>query len=114
MTMMLPTAPDAPALAPPADARTPEPPPGPDPILWRADALTPEPVDWLWRHHIARGKLTLIGGAPGTGKSTLALGLLAAVSSGGAWPGGEGKAPLGSAILVCEEAGVRDTIKPGL
>jgi putative DNA primase/helicase len=85
-----------------------------DSILLRADALAPERVDWLWRHHIALGKLTLIGGAPGTGKSTLALGLLAAVSSGGDWPCGEGKAPLGSAILVCDAAGVRDTIMPGL
>src|SRR5262245_42627935 len=70
------------------------------PRLLRADSLAPEPVEWLWRHHVALGKLTLIGGAPGSGKSTLALGLLAAVSSGGAWPCGEGHATQGSAILL--------------
>jgi putative DNA primase/helicase len=36
------------------------------------------------------------------------------VSSGGAWPGGESHAAQGSAILVCEAAGLRDTIVPGL
>jgi hypothetical protein len=113
---------DAPPLADPdpvvqADqipAAEPAAPATADPILQRADALAPAPVDWLWKGAIARGKLALIGGAPGTGKSTLALGLIAAVSSGGALPGGESHAAQGSAILVCEAASLHDTIVPGL
>jgi AAA domain-containing protein len=105
---------DVPAITP--DLLDPQPAPAAveDSILHRADALTPQPVDWLWKHRIACGGLTLIGGAPGSGKSTLALGLIATVSTGGYWPGGEGRAAAGSAILVCEQAALRDTIVPGL
>ena len=118
---------EAPAVPPPAEPEQgpviladelpspqPEPPAPEDSILWRADALTPEPVDWLWKYRIACGGLTLIGGAPGSGKSTVALGLIATVSAGGYWPAGEGRAALGSAILVCEQAALRNTIVPGL
>jgi hypothetical protein len=72
-TVAPPTAPPAPAadpeLAPDVlveDRPDPEPalPAASDSVLQRADVLTPAPVDWLWKNHIARGKLTLIGGAP--------------------------------------------------
>ena len=57
-----------------------------------------EPVEWLWPHRIALGKVTLIAGDPGLGKSVLALDVAARVSRGQPFPdeakareGGRGK-----------------------
>ncbi|EQD57118.1 hypothetical protein B2A_04960, partial [mine drainage metagenome] len=41
-------------------------------LLHAAD-LKPEPIRWLWPAWLARGKLHVLAGAPGTGKTTLAL-----------------------------------------
>lgn len=48
-----------------------------------------KPVDWLWPGWLARGKLHILAGSPGTGKTTIALALAATVSTGGRWPDGE-------------------------
>ncbi|NJD17729.1 MAG: toprim domain-containing protein, partial [Gemmatimonadetes bacterium] len=49
----------------------------------RADTIQPEAVDWLWRDFLAAGKLHILAGAPGTGKTTLALALAATLSCAG-------------------------------
>lgn len=94
-------------------------PDGPRPALRvvmvsRAAELAPDRVHWLWERRLALGKLSLIGGAAGTGKSTLALSLIAAVTTGGPWPCGEGRAPRGSAIILSAEDDEHDTIVPRL
>src|SRR5690349_15460278 len=43
--------------------------------------IDPQPVEWLWPGRIALGKLTLIAGLPGLGKSQLTAFLTAAVSN---------------------------------
>jgi len=48
--------------------------------------LKPEPVRWLWPGWLARGKIHLLAGRPGAGKTTLALSLAASISSAGFWP----------------------------
>ena len=48
----------------------------------------PEAIDWLWPNWLACGKLHLLAGAAGTGKTTIALSLAASLSRGGAWPDG--------------------------
>ena len=60
------------------------------------------------------GKHTCIAGEPGTGKSQLTLAIAAAISTGGEWPCGEGRAPLGSVIILSAEDGECDTIVPRL
>ncbi len=50
--------------------------------------LRMEPVQWLWNGWLPRGMLALLAGAPGAGKSTLAMAFAATVSSGGRWPDG--------------------------
>ena len=40
------------------------------------------PVEWLWYPYIPYGKITLLQGDPGDGKSTFILHLAAAVSTG--------------------------------
>lgn len=53
-----------------------------------------EPVRWLWYPYIPLGKLTILHGDPGEGKTTLALWIAAACSRGQALPGGETGEPL--------------------
>lgn len=76
--------------------------------------VTETAVDWLWYPFIPYGKLTLLQGDPGCGKSTLMMNLIAAVSSGGCSPDGRKiKKPL-HVIYQCSEDGICDTIKPRL
>ena len=45
------------------------------------------PIEWLWRGRIPFGKITLLDGDPGVGKSLLALTIAACVSTGRPLPG---------------------------
>jgi hypothetical protein len=83
-------------------------------IVKRASEIVPQPVMWLWPGRMAIGKQTLIAGEPGLGKSQIATALAAAVTTGGAWPHEEGRAPLGNAIILSAEDGIADTIVPRL
>ena len=46
------------------------------------------PVDWLWYPYIPFGKITLIQGDPGCGKSTLMMSIISAVTNGSNAPDG--------------------------
>jgi putative DNA primase/helicase len=82
-------------------------------ILKRAADVVSEPIDWLWRHYLARGKLHLLGGAPSAGKTTLACWFAAVVSKAGSFPGGP-KAPGGTVLIWSGEDAIADTLKPRL
>ena len=41
-----------------------------------------EPVEWLWYPYIPLGKLTVLQGDPGEGKSTFALNIVARITTG--------------------------------
>lgn len=81
--------------------------------LVRASDLEPEPVDWLWQDHIPRGKLTVLGGAPGTGKTTIAMKIASTVTTGGRWPDG-GVSPTGNVVIWSGEDDPQDTLIPRL
>ena len=70
-------------------------------------------MQWLWHPYIPFGKLTIIQGNPGEGKTTLALRLAAACSIGTPLPGMEPVAPF-PVIYQSAEDGMGDTIKPRL
>lgn len=70
-------------------------------------------VQWLWKPYIPFGKLTIIQGDPGEGKTTLALRLAAACSTGAPLPGIEPIEPF-NVIYQSAEDGMGDTIKPRL
>ena len=72
------------------------------------------PVNWLWYPYIAVGKITLLQGDPGDGKSTMMLNLIAEMSKGGAAPDGRSFGRPLRVIYQCSEDGVGDTIKPRL
>jgi len=44
--------------------------------------IKPEPIIWLWKDWLALGKLHILAGQPGVGKSTIALKIAGAVSYG--------------------------------
>ena len=72
-----------------------------------------EAVDWLWPDIIACGDLTLLGGAPGMGKSQMAIYAAATVSRGGTWPDGS-RAQRGSVILCETEDRPETALRPRL
>jgi putative DNA primase/helicase len=86
----------------------------PDLISYCAADIAPERVDWLWPGRIARGKHTCVGGEPGDGKSQLTIFITAVITTGGDWPCGEGRAPIGNVIILSAEDGAADTIVPRL
>ena len=67
--------------------------------LIRGDAVTLEPVRWLWPGFLPAGMLTILGGAPGCGKTTIALSLAAIVTSAGTWPDGTHCAQPGDVVI---------------
>jgi putative DNA primase/helicase len=83
-------------------------------ISHRASDLKPEKLVWVWPGRIPEGKLVLLGGPPGLGKSQLTVFMSAVVSNGGAWPCGEGSTLPGDVIFMSAEDGIRDTIVPRL
>lgn len=72
------------------------------------------PVKWLWYKRIALGKLTVIAGNPGLGKSQITAYLAATVSTGGYWPDGASPPPKAAALFLSAEDDAGDTIKPRL
>lgn len=76
--------------------------------------VRPSPVSWLWYPYIAVGKITLLQGDPGDGKSTMMMNLIAELSKGGATPDGRALGRPQRVIYQCSEDGVSDTIKPRL
>ena len=83
------------------------------PGLVRLDTVTPEKVQWLWYPYIPLGKITLIDGDPGNGKSLFAIDLIARLTSGQPMPDGS-KGVQGGAVILALEDGLADTIVPRL
>lgn len=87
----------------------------PKPIkICRYDAIVAEKVKWLWYPYIPIGKITLIQGDPGEGKTTLALNIAAHITTGTAMPNCDCAAVFGSVIYQSAEDSPADTIKPRL
>jgi hypothetical protein len=83
------------------------------PILRRLVDIAPAPVAWLWPGRLARGKLTVLAGDPGLGKSYVTLDIAARLTTGAAWPD-EGAPDVGDVVLLNAEDGAADTIRPRL
>jgi hypothetical protein len=80
--------------------------------LTRLADVEPERVSWVWPGWIPVGKLVTLDGDPGLGKSTLALSIAAAVTTGGAWPDGARCDYPGDVLLMSAEDGLADTVRP--
>ena len=76
--------------------------------------LTPRRVAWLWQNRLALGKLALLDGDPGLGKSLVALDLCARLSTGRTMPDDSPGIGLANSIVINGEDGPADTILPRL
>lgn len=83
-------------------------------LIHMEDVVSKE-VEWLWYPYIPYGKITIIEGDPGEGKTTLVLKLAAALSRGLPLPCDDDKEyePI-HIIYQTAEDGIEDTIKPRL
>lgn len=82
-------------------------------VLVNGADLTPEPVQWLWPDWLALGKMHLLAGAPGQGKTTIALAFAATVTIGGRWPDGS-RCEAGNVLIWSGEDDPADTLLPRL
>lgn len=82
-------------------------------VLTNGADLRPEPVKWLWPSWLALGKLHILAGAPGQGKTTIALACAATVTGGGRWPDG-GPCEPGNVLIWSAEDDPADTLLPRL
>ena len=89
-------------------------PPGEEAVaVIRMTDIALQEVQWLWKPYIPFGKVTIIQGNPGEGKTTFALRLAAACTTGTALPGMESHEPF-TILYQTAEDGLGDTIKPRL
>jgi hypothetical protein len=89
------------------------------PIVTRLDQCVPSTVEWLWPGRVPMGKLTLLVGDPGLGKSFLTLDVAARITRGGPLPRQDGdqlspENTPGSVVLLSAEDDASDTICPRL
>jgi hypothetical protein len=70
-----------------------------------------EPVEWLWKHYLARGKFQIIAGIMGDGKSQITLEFAKAISREGAKWTDNTIAPTGNVLIWSGEDNLEDTIK---
>ena len=77
-------------------------------------AIHKKDVRWLWYPYIACGKITILQGDPGEGKSTVAIRLSASLSTAGRLPDGTRIEQPVNIIYQSSEDGLADTIKPRL
>lgn len=83
-------------------------------IFTRYSDVRSEPIRWLWYPYIAIGKISLVQGDPGDGKSTMMMNLIAEITKGGMTPDGRALGRPQRVIYQCSEDGAADTIKPRL
>lgn len=68
-------------------------------------------ISWAWPGWLAHGKMHILGGQKGAGKSTIGFDLFAQITCGGKWPDGT-PSPLGDALIWSGEDDIEDTILP--
>ncbi|WP_243857884.1 AAA family ATPase [Janthinobacterium sp. 75] len=76
--------------------------------------IKPLPITWLWPGWVPAGKLTILAGAAGTGKTTLALALAGVITTGGRWPDGSECKGGGNVLIWSSEDVADDTLVPRL
>lgn len=69
---------------------------------------------WLWRDWLPLGKMTILAGAAGCGKTNLALALASKITTGGTFPDGTPCEHPGEVLIFSTEDDPSDTLKPRL
>lgn len=73
-----------------------------------------EPIAWLWDNWLPMGKLTLLAGVGGCGKTNLALSLGATITHGGLFPDGSKCHHQGKILIYSTEDDPSDVLAPRL
>lgn len=81
---------------------------GPKPL----SEVVETPIEWFWEPYIPLGRLTMLGGDPGAGKSFITTALSATFSRGDPFPGEKERREPGSTLMLSVEDDAADTIKP--
>jgi hypothetical protein len=81
----------------------------------RGDSIPMTAIHWLWPGRFAFRKIGIIAGLPGEGKGQLIWFIIAMTTKpGGAFPCGEGDAPIGNVVVLEAEDDLSDTVIPRL
>ncbi len=73
-----------------------------------------KPISWLWPNRIPVGKLSMVAGMQGSGKSVLSCELAARISADGQWPVDGTPIEHGGVLLLNLEDDPADTVRPRL
>jgi len=84
------------------------------PVVVRLDTVNTRPVEWIYRGKLARGKLTLLAGDGGLGKSFVSLAWASAISRGRGFVDDPDTREPGGVVLLSAEDDAADTIVPRL
>jgi putative DNA primase/helicase len=82
-------------------------------VVCMAD-VKPASIEWLWPNWIAIGKVSVLAGEGGRGKSTILCDLAARTTASHRWPDGAVAGPAGGVIILAAEDDVGDTLAPRL
>ena len=84
-------------------------------LITMSDVKT-TPVNWLWHPYIPYGKITLVQGDPGDGKTTFVLAVASLLTNGHPMPESKPTEPITPETVIYQTAedGLADTIKPRL
>ncbi len=94
--------------------KTSEPNPGATgPVMVCLADVEPREIQWLWPGRVPMGRITLLVGRPGEGKSFLTCDMASRISTGTPWPDGS-DCPAGSVVFISAEDDPADTIRPRL
>ena len=85
-----------------------------DPACFRLDNIPVRPIHWLWRPYLACGKLALLDGDPGAGKSLFTADLAARLTRGGRMPDGSWRRKKANVLFLNGEDALDDTLRPRL
>lgn len=78
------------------------------------DQVAPRPIPWLWPMRLALGKLAMLDGDPGMGKSLLTLDLCARLTTGRPFPDEAPSPGPANALILNAEDSPEDTLVPRL
>jgi putative DNA primase/helicase len=82
-------------------------------VICMAD-VKPSAIEWLWPNWIAIGKVSVLAGEGGRGKSTILCDLAARTTTGDKWPDAAIASCAGGVIILAAEDDVGDTLAPRL
>jgi hypothetical protein len=80
----------------------------------RMSDVKPVSIEWLWPNRISIGKVSVLAGNGGIGKSTILCDWTARITTADVWPDGAAAGPAGSVIILATEDDLGDTIAPRL